>query len=373
VCDAFSGTTAVSIGLKQAGYLVACNDINLFSYYYGRAFVANSDWPDAAELPSVPGMQRGVPTSPGTSFRELLRFLNEGSPLGLPSEFVARYFWDTYTEEGTRSAFVSARGRTGRRRFFTADNARRLDTILGWLRYWRQHSLISEDGFAMVICCVLDAVERVSNTQGTYHDFPRQSFDPRAFGRLLLLAPEERFVSASPFALRSGHIVGKEEDSLDFISTVPHHRVLYLDPPYNFRQYTSYYFLPNVIARYADIEDLEEYFSKVKFVRGQNPDDDFTSTFSLRSSFLESMKELIVKADCDYVVISYFDGRNHWSDVRDGDGLGQTHIAGLLGSGLFEPNSLRVSPITRLNYQSYGGYLAEDVSELVFIARKRTI
>ena len=38
VCDAFSGTLAVSLALKQRGYRVASNDINLLSAMYGAAF-----------------------------------------------------------------------------------------------------------------------------------------------------------------------------------------------------------------------------------------------------------------------------------------------------------------------------------------------
>ena len=68
-------------------------------------------------------------------------------------------------------------------------------------------------------------------------------------------------------------MLGVERDSLDWVREVPHHKVLYLDPPYNFRQYTAYYFLLNVLARYVDIDDLEAYFAGVRYVRGQNPAD----------------------------------------------------------------------------------------------------
>src|SRR5205823_886496 len=36
VCDAFSGSLAVSLALKREGYRVAANDINRFSAIYGR-------------------------------------------------------------------------------------------------------------------------------------------------------------------------------------------------------------------------------------------------------------------------------------------------------------------------------------------------
>jgi adenine-specific DNA-methyltransferase len=45
VCDVFSGSLAVSLGLKRAGYRVAANDINLFSAVLGRAFLLNHEIP----------------------------------------------------------------------------------------------------------------------------------------------------------------------------------------------------------------------------------------------------------------------------------------------------------------------------------------
>src|SRR5688572_27012076 len=47
VCDVFSGSLAVSLALKRAGYRVAANDINLFSAVLGRAFLLNHRIPNA--------------------------------------------------------------------------------------------------------------------------------------------------------------------------------------------------------------------------------------------------------------------------------------------------------------------------------------
>jgi hypothetical protein len=49
VFDAFSGTLAVSASLQRAGYQVATNDINHFSWTYANAYFSVSElpWPDA--------------------------------------------------------------------------------------------------------------------------------------------------------------------------------------------------------------------------------------------------------------------------------------------------------------------------------------
>jgi adenine-specific DNA-methyltransferase len=46
VCDAFSGSLAVSLELKKEGYVVSTNDINLFSHFYGKHLIEQCDIPD---------------------------------------------------------------------------------------------------------------------------------------------------------------------------------------------------------------------------------------------------------------------------------------------------------------------------------------
>jgi adenine-specific DNA-methyltransferase len=394
VCDVFSGSLAVSLALKRAGYRVAANDINLFSAVIGRAFVLNSDIPTVpldgtvgstvaaqklrdqavealADYAEKPGYVYTVDPDHRESARDLLALLaylqSTTDNEGVPAPFARTDFFDHYCEEGTRSAFKSLRGRTGRRRFFSAANARHLDAILNRMRQWRAEDAISENLEAVLLSVLLGAVERVSNTQGTYHDFPRDRYDPRALRPMRLLLPALDGLLGPD----RGHVVGQELDSLDFIATVPDHQVLYIDPPYNFRQYTAYYFLPNVICRYPGLDDPEEYFDAVTYVRGQNPEDDFVSSFCKAKDFIPSLRRLIERARVKTVVLSYFDGRNHWNDFKtDPNGEGCRRLTAFFQEELFAPGSLDVRPVDRLNYQSYGGFKARNVREYLFIAQK---
>lgn len=395
VCDVFSGSLAVSLALKRAGYRVASNDINLFSAMYGHAFLeANSIPPvdfDALlpndghvallvraerelekyrDRPGYTYLTSPVFEADAHRLMAMLLHLQDGpDPGGVPAEFARSDIFDHYCESGRKSAFRSLRGRTGRRRFFSPGNARHIDRILNRLRYWHQTGALAPTTEAVLLTILLDAVERVANTQGTYHDFPREQYDPRALKPLQLRLP--------PFdGLIGGdleHVVGAELDSLAFIEHVPPHDVLYVDPPYNFRQYTAYYFLPNVLCRYPSLADPEEYFAAVEYVRGQNMSDDFVSTFCKANSFLESLRTLIDRARAKSVVLSYFDGRNHWNDFKaEPNGEGLRRLSEFFAdSTLFRPGSLEVRPVTRLNYQSYGGYRAREVLEYLFVAEKR--
>lgn len=392
VVDIFSGSLSVSLALKRAGYRVTSNDINLLSAIIGEAYLT----PTAPPAVKLTDLARGrtrelrgwakdqlpeldLPTDfvaddeRRTAYVDLLAVIHHLATLGpddVPKGYLRNDFFDTYCESGRRSAFVSSRGSSGRRRFFSPDNARRIDLILSTVRAWRREGRIDRAAEAVLLSVLMRAVEMVSNTQGTYHDFPRSEWDSRALKPLRMQAPPADFWLPGV----DGHRVGREEDSLEFIGTVGPHRLLYIDPPYNFRQYTAYYFLLNVLCRYPELDDLDGYFAGVTYVRGQNPDDDFSSTFCKAAAFIEALGGLIRDAEAEYVVISYFTGRNHWSqfDVGPSD-TGKHLISELLSGTMFEPGSLSVVEVPRTNYASYGGFKARTVNELLLVARKRDV
>jgi adenine-specific DNA-methyltransferase len=363
VVDAFSGSLAVSFALRKAGLQVAPNDINHFSWLFATAFLSgnqalapNGRWASAMERRQ--------------QWRELADELIAPAGEGVDDGEQRTDIFDHYCEAGSRSAFLSARGSVGRRRFFSSQNAATIDRALSRLRHWWRTGRVDQRTRCILSAMLITAVEKVSNTQGTYHDFPREFTDTRSLRPLTLeVPPDEIFCgAASP-------LIGREEDSLEFISRAPPHRVLYLDPPYNFRQYTTYYFMLNLLSKYAEIEDLDQYFNKVEFVRGQNMDGDFKSSFCSKSTFITSLKTIVERADTEHVVLSYFDGRNHWGSFMSplADSEGRAVIEDFLGSNLFEKGSADCLPVNRLNYQSYGGHKAKTVKEFLFTARKAKV
>jgi len=393
VVDAFSGSLSVSLGLKAAGYRVTANDVNLFSWVLAEAYLTSRELPASDVATLIPDEYRpgavdraraalsasrgeaGFRFAADADLREaavplgaLLQYLQVADQEDLPSQYRRNDFFDAYCEEGARSGFVSSRGTSGRRRFFTSQNAHRIDAILGHLRWWHRSGLVDPHSRALVLASLMRAVERTSNTQGTFHDFPRDTYDSRALSPLSLEIPPLDIMLTGLSTNRAG----REQDSLDFIRTVDHHAVLYLDPPYNFRQYSAYYFMINLISRYVEIDDLDEYFGALTYVRGQNPADDFVSSFCKPARFIDDMRRLIQRARCDAVVISYFNGRNHWNRFDSGpDDTGQLLLSQLLSEPHFVPGSLEVRTVPRRNYASYGGFSARDVDELLISARVR--
>ncbi len=392
VCDVFSGSLAVSLALKRAGYRVAANDVNRFSAVYGRTLLARSEIPELDPGALIPAAAErrarqaaedtlaALRGKPGFAYLEEPRHRARALALQtvashlftaprelVPAEHRRSDFYDHYCEAGADSAFTSSRGRAGRRRFFTPANAARLDVAMCLLRAWHLERRIDQPQEDALLTIALDAVNRVANTQGTYHDFPRDRYDPRALKPLEPRLPRWDGLLDGP----DGHIVGEQRDSLEWIAEVPEHKVLYIDPPYNFRQYTAYYFLPNMLCRYPSLADPDDYFGRIRYVRGQNMEDDFQSTFCSASHFLPSLRTLVERARAETVVLSYFDGRNHWSEFKAlANGEGHRRLSEFFANGVFRPGCAEVVPVTRLNYQSYGGHVAREVQEYLFVAPK---
>ncbi|MDC1540636.1 DNA adenine methylase [Flavobacteriaceae bacterium] len=393
VCDIFSGTMSVSLNLKLNGYNVISNDINSFSYVFGKSYLLNNEIPtinfeslkinpddfikDSKKIvATLDSNEKGYKFLKKKAFKSnfidfinILQYLESLDSSSISKNYRESYFFNYYTEKGNESNFKSSRGSTGKRRYFSPENGIKLDNILNKIREWYQEKVIDDNLYYLLISVVLISVEKISNTQGTYHDFIRESYDSRALNTIKLLPPKFDFILSN----LNGHQIGKERDSLDYIKEIPRHKVLYIDPPYNFRQYTSYYFMLNLISDYCKINDLQDYFNKTKFVRGQNMEKDFSSTFCKNALFISSLNELISNAETEWIIMSYYNGRNHKSG-NNGDKEGiLDDLDTFFNSDLFEEGSLQVKNIERTNYQSYGGHNAQKVNEILFIVKKNNI
>ena len=390
VCDIFSGTISMSMALKRSGYRVVSNDISIFSYHYANCYLRNNTIPAfdlgllgingadyeniAQEVIEKKKDEVGFSFLRNQQLYELYKnliivlvYLERIETTDIAKEFQAHYIYNTYTEKGENSYFRSLRGTEGHRRFFTPDNGKRIDNILNKIREWNDNQLLSEVQYSLLISILCESIEKISNTQGTYHDFQRELYDERALHDLTLRIPPFDDVIST----QNEHIIGRAQDSLRFIKEVPDHRLLYLDPPYNFRQYTSYYFMLNLICNYCTIKNLNKYFKNVKFVRGQNMDDDFDSTFCKSDKFIESLRQLISDARTQYVIMSYYDGRNHENKGTRRKDNGIAAIIELFRSDIFKAGSFEQLAFERTNYQSFQGHTADKCNEYLFIAEKR--
>jgi adenine-specific DNA-methyltransferase len=181
--------------------------------------------------------------------------------------------------------------------YFTLDAARRIDAIRTQLHDWHTSAAITDDEYYILLATLLEAADAVANTAGVSAAYIK-SWQSNALRSLRLRMP---VISASPRLRRSRH--AHCEAHLGDVSTLApelgRFDLLYLDPPYNTRQYSAYYHIPELIAN--------GWFGDPPVLRGKTGllPDAKKSEWSTRAGCVAALDRLLATADADYVVLSY--------------------------------------------------------------------
>jgi adenine-specific DNA-methyltransferase len=205
VHDAFAGTASVSRALKARGWRVHSSDLLVSSYVFQRAYVVA----DCAD-PLL-----------GEMAREL-------AALGPRESFISRHFSPAGGSESEG------------RMYFTPPNAGRIDAAREELESWRKAGKVGEDSYYLLLAAIIEGADRVANTAGVYASYMKrwQPNARRAFG----VAPEVPIKGAQP---ARAHLM----DAIEAATSIGEVDLLYIDPPYNSRQYVAYYHIPEILAR----------------------------------------------------------------------------------------------------------------------------
>ena len=220
-CDLFSGTTVVARHFKQKGYTVYANDFLEFSYSLARAYIKNNTYP---AFKGLQGTIKDLNGSPTANINRITNYLNK-----LPS--VKGFVHKNYCPGGTRDL-------DSPRMYFTDKNGMQIDAIRTKIQEWKDSNFISEDEFYTLLTSLLEAIPYVANISGNYAAYLKE-WDPRA------LKPIKLKVPVIPGSRKNNKAF--KEDANTLIKRI-NCDILYLDPPYNTRQYASNYFLLELIA-----------------------------------------------------------------------------------------------------------------------------
>lgn len=387
--DPFAGTTNVSRYFRVRGWRTAACDANRFSYVLAHSYLGTGRVPSfssvrsksadkarqlilrreferaatkvgALYLPHQKAEDAFQSLSPLSCVLAQLQAIGELNDKAGP---ITNYF----TQWGTKSGYESLRGSIGNRNYFSKSNALFIDGVLGSIRDWFRGGLIDLSETFLLLTSVLEEVVITANVNGTFHDFNRDRIWPNAEQSFLLRVP---LISCTDTV---AEVINA--DAISAAAAFGRYEVCYLDPPYNFRQYSAYYHFLNFIAAFPFLPDVDAYLDELSHVRGQNPKDDFASDFCYRDKFVGALRHLIDNADCEHVVLSYYGGRNHWNhwsrvETPTDEGL-------RIISSVFEDETLfRSAEIVpaldiRKNYQSRGGEQKELVNEYLFHGVRR--
>lgn len=183
--------------------------------------------------------------------------------------------------------------------YFTLENAARIDAIREQIACWEAEGSIGQQERAVLLTSLLYAADKVANTCGQYDAFLKHlgaepyaadgthRVDAMVYKPLQLGLPS---VVESPVSQvlcgDAQQLIGQVEADL-----------LYLDPPYNSRQYVDNYHVLENIARW----EKPDLFGKTRKFRR----DHLKSAYSRRRDAAQLLTDLIRRARCRYLLLSY--------------------------------------------------------------------
>ncbi|MFN0058516.1 MAG: DNA adenine methylase [Planctomycetota bacterium] len=295
VCDLFAGTATVGHYFRARGNSVVATDLMECSYVFQRVLLELEAPPEFAKLRTaidvptvrVPASARKRRVVWGAAFESAQRVLNF---LSAGIEPVAGFVTRQYSPEGVAG-----------RCYFRPETAQRIDAVLLALRDWRARDLIDDDERNFLLAALINAADGSANISGTYGAYHKDWQDNTS--RPFVLLPPEEFADAAAFGPRG---VAHRREASEWLPSVKAD-LLYIDPPYNNRQYAPNYHLLETLARIPTETNLAALEASLYGKTGMLPWTDKSSRLCRSSGrdCAEAFRELLQSTSIPRVVISY--------------------------------------------------------------------
>lgn len=247
-CDIFAGTGVVAERFNEKNIKVIANDFLASNYIPLKAFLGTSKI-DFGEVERKVGLFNALEANEDNYF--------------------SKHFGQTY---------------------FTLENARKI----GAIREKIDELATDENEKAVLITSLLYAVDKVANTVGHY-DAYRKNLD--TIQPLRLLVPDFEAVNNANNEIY-------KEDASQLIRKISCD-VLYIDPPYNSRQYSDAYHL---------LENLTTWGKPPVHGKAKKMDRSHIKSDYCLQSASKAFADLIANADCKHILLSY----NNTGESKDG-------------------------------------------------------
>lgn len=265
LCDPFAGTCTVARFFKLNRFRVTTGDLLSLSYAFQVA---------------------GVCLNKPLMFKKLLRHLGHAPDINQALQTVLSHLNDLPRHAGWVTRNYSLAG-TARRKFFTVSNAEHLDAILLAIKKWSRTGLICRTERWYLLACTLEAADRVANTAGTYYAYLNTFY--RKARRPLAIRPIEVFNNGYRNVVRCADA----EKTVRSTAT----DVLYLDPPYNQRDYGAYYHLPDLL--------VSGQTPRVTGRSGRPRQPTNRSPFCSKSTARDALNRVLQTADARLIILHY--------------------------------------------------------------------
>lgn len=262
--DLFAGTGVVGAEFKKAGYEVIANDIQYYSFVLNKHYIENSE---------------NIET-------ELLDHLNG---LNGMEGFVYKNFCS---------------GSDCGRNYFTDSNGKKCDAVRMEIDKLYNAGKITENQRYCLLASLINSIDKYANTASVYGAFLKH---------IKASAAKEFRLELLPIIDGKKGTVYNED--INVLITRVKGDILYLDPPYNARQYCTNYHVLETIARYDDPvlsgkTGLREYSEqKSKYCSGKTVEsafDDLISNANFKYIFLSYNNEGLMSLDTIREIMSKY-------------------------------------------------------------------
>lgn len=244
--DLFAGTGAVGASYRKKGCNVISNDIQYYSYVLNRHYIENTLSPD----------------------NELLEYMNNLNG-------IKGFIYNNY-----------CKGSGSGRNYFTDFNGMRCDAMRSELERLYREKKISSSLYFHFLASIINSIDKYANTASVYGAFLKHT-----------KKSAEKTFNLELLPVISGKKGKTYNENISTLIKKISGDVLYLDPPYNARQYSANYHVLETIARY----DNPVLHGKTGLRDYKNQKSDFCSSKTAENVF----RNLIADADFKYIFLSY--------------------------------------------------------------------
>jgi adenine-specific DNA-methyltransferase len=274
IIDLMAGTGLFSLALRENGFQVSAVDVMTYSYHHLNVHLFLDKAPEFKEIEKVEEIEKFKVN--GSNYETILNYLNYLKP-------IEGYFHKEFSPKGIPSNTNKPR------KYFTAQNASKIDAIRKEIKRLRKNNFISEIEHSLLLHDLIMAVNDIANIAGTYGHY-LSKFVKRAESPILLHT--SKFSDEGKI---KGHKVVKgyaEDVAKKLVGDV-----CYIDPPYIKRQYAANYHILETLAR----EDEPEAVGDSGLRPWRDQYSNFCSKVKIRSSF----DKILTEINCNDFLISY--------------------------------------------------------------------
>ena len=269
--DFFAGTSNVGRYFKTKGYQIVSSDLLYFSYVLQKAYIENN------KIQNFEKLLQSINIKSNKLFASELDLVYEylNNLIGIEG-----FIYKNYTPEGTKHLEQP-------RMYFIDENGKKIDAIRQKIEDWKIKKLINENEYFILLAVLIESVPFYSNILGVYAAF-KKDWDVRALKKLELKPIKLLQNKQKNYAFNQNSVELLDKFEYD---------IIYLDPPYNQRQYAPNYHLLETIAKYDNPE--------IKGVSGMRNYEKQKSDFCNKDKALIELEKILKSKNYKYLLLSY--------------------------------------------------------------------